>query len=219
MHRVVLFVSIVAFALVGLAVGAAAPAVLAQEAETVVAQHPVVGAWFWQNISDDPFDDSYAVFGGDGTYVEETAYIGAGIGSWHVTGDHSADLVIVFQDIEGGLDPDKPAAFVPGTLKFWLSIEVSEDGNHLTATGPVEARRTDGTLEYAFDFSGSATRLGLDDKKPAATPVAGGDDAAVTAKLENALRASSSISDLLTILDNNSDDNGQFIVRREGDNG
>lgn len=40
------------------------------------AEHPIVGAWFWQNISDDPFDDSYAVFGSDGIYVEETAHRG-----------------------------------------------------------------------------------------------------------------------------------------------
>lgn len=135
-------------------------------------QHPIVGAWFWQNISDDAFDDSYAVFGVEGTYVEETAYIGAGIGSWTPTGDHTADLIIVFQDIEGGLDPDKPAAVVPGTLKFWLSIDVSPDGNSLTATGPVEGRKADGTLAYAFTFNGSATRLGLDWVKPVGTPTA-----------------------------------------------
>ena len=146
------------------------PAAAAQDVGPVAGQPPLVGAWFWENISDDPFDDSYAVFGADGTYVEETAYIGAGIGSWNPTGDHSGDLMILFQDIEGGLDPNAPAAFVPGTLKFWLSLEVSPDGNHLTATGPVEARKADGTLAYAFTFNGTATRLGLDWVKPVATP-------------------------------------------------
>jgi hypothetical protein len=172
MYRFMMLVSIVATAFVGLIVSAAAPVVTAQEVGSVAGQHPIVGAWFWENISDDPFDDSYAVFGGDGTYVEETAYIGAGIGSWKDTGDRSADLLIVFQDIEGGLDPNKPAAFVPGTLKFWLSLEVSADGNHLTATGPVEARKADGTLEYAFTFNGTAARLGFDSVKPVATPTA-----------------------------------------------
>ena len=97
-------------------------------------------------------------------------HIGAGIGSWKATGERTAELIIVFQDIEGGLEPDKPAAFVPGTLKFWLSIGISPDGNSFTATGPVEARKADGTLAYAFTFEGTATRLGLDWVKPIATP-------------------------------------------------
>ena len=172
MHRFMIYVSIVVITLAGFVVSAAPTVATAQEVGSVANQHPIVGAWFWENISDDLFDDSFAIFNGDGTYVEETAYIGAGIGSWTVTGDRSADLLIVFQDIEGGLDPDKPAAFVPGTLKFWLSLEVSADGNHLTATGPVEARQADGTLAYAFTFNGTATRLGLNWVKPVATPTA-----------------------------------------------
>ena len=171
MSRIILGLSIVALVLGGRFSSTIPQVATAQEAGAHVA-HPITGSWYWENISDDAFDDSYAVFGSDGIYVEETAYIGAGIGSWTPTGDHSADLIIVFQDIEGGLDPDAPAAFVPGTLKFWLSIEVSPDGNSLTATGPVEARTADGALAYAFTFDGSATRLGLDWVKPVATPTA-----------------------------------------------
>src|SRR5215212_8026082 len=70
-------------------------------ADVAMVNHPIVGAWWWENISGDPFDDSYAVFGSDGTYVEETSYIGAGIGSWQTTGDRSGDLLIIYQDIEG----------------------------------------------------------------------------------------------------------------------
>ena len=102
---------------------------MAAQDASVTSLHPVVGAWFWQNISDDPFDDSYAIFGADGTYVEETPYIGAGIGAWQSTGPGSAELVIVYQDIEGGLDPNLPASFVPGAMKMALSLEISEDGN------------------------------------------------------------------------------------------
>jgi hypothetical protein len=152
-------------------VGRISPAASAEDASpTASDQHPIVGAWYWENISDDPFDDSYAVFGRDGTYVEETTYIGAGIGSWQATGDRSGDLIIVYQDIEGGLDPNQPDAFVPGTVKMWLSLEAAADGNHLSATGPVEIRDVDGTLVNQFTFNGTASRLGLDWVEPMATP-------------------------------------------------
>src|SRR5262245_28278809 len=79
-HRLVPLVSLVLLAFAGAVVLPTAPRATAQTASPVAtAQHPIVGAWWWENISDDPFDDSYAVFGDDGTYVEETTYIGAGI--------------------------------------------------------------------------------------------------------------------------------------------
>jgi mannose-6-phosphate isomerase-like protein (cupin superfamily) len=61
-------------------------------------------------------------------------------------------------------------AFVPGTVKMWLSLEVAEDGIHLRATGPVEIRDLDGELVNQFTFNSSATRLGLDWVEPMATP-------------------------------------------------
>jgi hypothetical protein len=132
------------------------------------ARSPIVGAWFWENISDDPFDDSYAVFDSDGNYVEETSYIGAGIGYWESTGDRSGDVVIVYQDIDGGLDPDKPAAFAPGTITMWLALKIDESGGQMAASGPVEIRDTEGNLVDAFEFVGSARRLDL--PKPEASP-------------------------------------------------
>jgi hypothetical protein len=118
------------------------------------------------------FDDSYAVFGSDGTYVDETTYIGAGIGSWQSSREPSADLIIVYQDLEGGLDPNQPDAFVPGSLKMWSSLEVATDGSHLTATRLVEIHDVDGKLVDHFTFNGTATRLGLDWVEPIATPKA-----------------------------------------------
>jgi hypothetical protein len=170
MHRIVVLVSLVTLVLLG-----ARPAVVESQAAMhdgarPTADSPLVGAWWWENISDDPFDDSYAILHADGTYVEETSYIGAGIGSWEVTGERSADLTIVFQDIEGGLDPDEPAAFTPGTVTFWLSLELDETGDTLTATGPVEIRSPDGTLVDQFTFNGSATRLAAGRDRPSATP-------------------------------------------------
>jgi hypothetical protein len=164
-------VSLVALALAGVFTSRALPEVSAQAASPVVGSaHPIVGAWWWENISDDPFDDSYAVFGDDGTYVEETTYIGAGIGSWQATDARTADLLIVYQDIEGGLDPNRPDAFVPGTVTMWLSLEVAADGNHLTASGPVEIRDVDGKLVNQFVFNGTATRLIVGRDQPSATP-------------------------------------------------
>src|SRR3954470_6351600 len=89
-------VALVVLALVAGVPGRTSPTAFAQDASPAASnQHPIVGSWYWENISDDPFDDSYAVFGGDGTYVEETTYIGGGIGSWQATGDRSLDLIIV----------------------------------------------------------------------------------------------------------------------------
>ncbi|MFT4038506.1 MAG: hypothetical protein QM692_10025 [Thermomicrobiales bacterium] len=151
-----------------------APVALADDpAPGAIASHPIVGAWYWENISDDPFDDSYAVFGDEGIYVEETSYIGGGIGSWQMTGPDSAQLLIVFQDIDGGLDPDRPAAFVPGTIRFLLDLKLSDDAGHFTATGPVEIRDVTGKLVDQFTFSGTATRFDVTSGLPGATPAAG----------------------------------------------
>jgi hypothetical protein len=171
MYRIVVLCSIVALALAGVIATSVWPNAAAQDASTVAtATHPVVGTWWWENISADPFDDSYAIFHADGTYVEETSYIGAGIGSWQATGERTADLVIVFQDIEGGLDPNQPAAFVPGTITFRLSIEVDSAGNVIVARGPAETRSPDGTLLDEMTFEGTATHLGVGWVMPVATP-------------------------------------------------
>lgn len=152
----------------------ATPVALADDpAPGAMADHPVVGAWYWENISDDPFDDSYAVFGDEGIYVEETTYIGAGIGSWEASGPDTARLLIVFQDIDGGLDPDRPAAFVPGTIKFLLDVKISADGEHFTATGPVEVRDVHAKLVDQFTFNGTASRLDVASGLTGATPAAG----------------------------------------------
>ncbi len=170
MSRPVTLVSVVVLALAVLVGRGLLPDAAAQDGAASASYHPLVGAWWWENIADDPFDDSYAVFGADGTYVEETTYIGAGIGSWDASGERMAELIIVFQDTEGGLDPNQPEAFVPGTVTLWLTLEVDASGDTLTATGPVEIRTQDGALVDAFTFDGTATRLSVGRAKPAATP-------------------------------------------------
>lgn len=171
MHRIAAMTAIVALTLAGTLALSVWPNAAAQDASTAdTAGSPLVGAWFWENSSADPFDDSYAVFHADGTYVEETPYIGTGIGVWEATGERSADLIIVFQDIEGGLDPSLPAAFVAGTFTLRLSIESDEAGNAIRAIGPIEIRTPDGAMMDQVAFDGTARRLGLDWAPPVATP-------------------------------------------------
>lgn len=172
MRRVIVFFSIAALALTGVLARGLWPHAAAQDAQSAMATHPVVGTWWWENISDDPFDDSYAVFQADGTYVEATSYIGTGIGSWVPTGERTADLIIIFQDTEGGLDPTAPAAFVAGTITFRLAIEVDETGNAIVSRGPSEVRSPDGTVlsVNTYDFLASRVEVGWALPAPAATP-------------------------------------------------
>lgn len=175
MRRILVFVTLLAVTLGG--VGGAAivsTRAAAQDESTPAATHPIVGMWWWQNISTDPFDDSFAVFGADGTYVEETPYIGAGIGAWVPTGERTADLLIVYQDIEGGLDPQAPAAFKPGTITMHLAVTIDPSGKSLVASGPLEIRSPDGTLldELTYDFHASRVTVDWSMPAPPATPVA-----------------------------------------------
>ena len=164
MHRFRVFGMIVALMLTVALANSVVPQAVAQDSN---ATHPIVGMWWWENSSTDPFDDSFAAFQADGTYVEETPYIGAGIGTWISTGERTADLLIVFQDIEGGLDPNEPAAFVPGMWTFHLSIEIDAAGDALVASGPIEIRTPDGALVEAMDWTGTAKRISVDWEMPA----------------------------------------------------
>jgi len=165
MHRFRFLGMIFALMLSAVLANSVVPQAVAQDAD--ISAHPIVGMWWWENSSADTFDDSFAIFQADGTYVEETPYIGAGIGTWVSTGERTADLLIVFQDIEGGLDPNEPASFVPGNWTFHLSIEVNAAGDSLVATGPIEIRTPDGALVEAMDWTGTAKRVSVGWEMPA----------------------------------------------------
>src|SRR5215213_11767617 len=97
----VLSVVIVFTALVG--VGRESVSVVAQEATpSSIATHPLVGTWRWDNDPADPADDSYGIFAADGSYLEVTkpTNVGIGIGSWIPTGDRTADVITVYQDVD-----------------------------------------------------------------------------------------------------------------------
>jgi hypothetical protein len=164
MHRLRILGIVIALTLSTVIVNRVVPQAVAQD--TNAAAHPIVGMWWWENGSADPFDDSFAVFQAGGTYVEETPYIGAGIGTWVPTGERTADLLIVFQDIEGGVDPNKPAAFVAGTVTFHLAIEIDAAGDALDAKGTIDTRSPDGALLDQTTWEGTARRVSIDWSMP-----------------------------------------------------
>jgi hypothetical protein len=139
-----------------------------------MARHPIVGAWQWNNNPDDPNASvTYAIFHDDGTYTEYDPALGVGIGVWRPTGERTADLTIVFQDI----DPAQEV-FAPGWASFWMSIDVDETGNAMASEGTLEARTPDGTVVVELPYTGFGTRLTVDTKTPlnltmAGTPGAG----------------------------------------------
>ncbi len=80
----------------------------ATEHATTALRHPVVGAWRWVNDPADPASDSYAIFHPDGTYVEASTFAGVAVGVWAASGERSADLTEVFQDIDPSLEGFTP---------------------------------------------------------------------------------------------------------------
>lgn len=139
-----------------------------------MATHPLVGAWQWSNNPGDPLASyTYAIFHDDGTYTEYDPALGVGIGVWRPTGERTADLTIVFQDI----DPAQEV-FAPGWASFWVAIEVDETGKAMMGEGNLEARRPNGEVVAQFPYTGFGTRLTVDTTTPlnmalAGTPMAG----------------------------------------------
>jgi hypothetical protein len=180
MRRFVPLFTAVAVVVLSSAVVISRPPAAAQEATAdaaaliAVATHPLVGAWQWSNNPNDPDARfSYAIFHDDGTYTEFDPAIGVGIGVWQPTGARSADLTIVFQDI----DPDAKV-FAPGWVSFWIAIDVDASGNAMTGEGRLEARTPDGQVVTQFPYEGFGTRLTVDTTAPlnramSGTPMAG----------------------------------------------
>ena len=154
MRRVVCVLSVI-IVLIGLVgVGRGSLGVVAQEATPdtsammAMATHPIVGTWHWDNDPADPADDSYGIFAADGSYLEVTKpnNVGVGIGSWVPTGDHTADVITIFQDV----DPSE--TFEPGTATFLMSATVDASGDHFTGTTDLQTRDITGAV--TFEASG-----------------------------------------------------------------
>jgi hypothetical protein len=131
------------------------------------ADHPVVGAWRWNNAPEDLLPNTYAIFHDDGTY-HEVAGQDTGIGVWQPTGERTVEIGYLFQD----LDPTS-AAFEPGTVILRAAVEVNEAGDAATVTYGVEARAPDGTVAFQVDgLEGTLTRITLESLAFPATSVA-----------------------------------------------
>jgi hypothetical protein len=131
------------------------------------ADHPVVGAWRWNNAPEDLLPYTYAIFHDDGTY-HEVAGGATGIGVWQATGERTAEIGYLFQD----LDPTS-GAFEPGTVILRAAVEVNAAGDAATVTYSAEAQAPDGTLVFQADgLEGTLTRITLDSLAFPGTPVA-----------------------------------------------
>ncbi len=167
MGRFALVFSVVAFALLGMLAtgGASSGAQPATPAATIA--HPVVGTWQKANDAPGPgVNTAYATFHADGTYLEVDPNIGVGLGVWQSTGEHTADLIAVYQDIDSD-----PAVTAAGTVMVRQSVTVDETGDAFTAPFTVEVRIPDGTVVFTAAYTARGTRLQVEPIAPLGTPV------------------------------------------------
>ena len=135
--------------------------------DDLTAEHPIVGAWEWDNDPENPGTDiSYAIFHDDGTYTEVNSDGSVNIGAWEPTGERTADLTARTQNT----DPDTDERF-RGTLL--LAAEVDETGNSITAPFTFQARDAAGTVVYEGEFLAIGTRIDVVPMVPLGTPMAG----------------------------------------------
>ena len=169
MQRFTVSLAVVVVLLVGglAALGRSTTAQEATPAAMRTAEHPVVGAWRWNNAPEDLLPYTYAIVHDGGTY-HEVAGDATGIGVWQATGERTAEIGYLFQD----LDPTS-GAFEPGTVILRAAVEVNAAGDAATVTYSVEARAPDGTVAFAVDgLEGTLTRITLESLAFPGTPVA-----------------------------------------------
>jgi hypothetical protein len=163
MRRFTIPLLVVAVLLLSVVTVSVRPNVVAQEATLAAmrpADHPVVGAWRWNNAPGDPIPYSYAIFQDAGIY-HEVAGGDTGIRVWQATGQRTAEIGYLFQDIDD-IDPFS-AAFERGTVMIRATVEVNSAGDAVTATYSVEARGPDGTVAFQADrLEGTLTRITLE---------------------------------------------------------
>jgi len=90
-----------------------------------------------------------------------------GVGAWRATGERTAVLIAIYQDI----DPD-PVGTAPGTVTVRKSVEVDQTGKAFTGSLAVEVKLPDGTTVFTASYTGRGTRLGIEPPAPSATPAA-----------------------------------------------
>ena len=123
--------------------------------ENPMVQHPIIGGWRFENVveADRGVFVSYALFHADGTYAEVEPDGKVMIGVWQPTGARSADVTF-FAQYPGAPGSD---GIVRGEGR--LAAELDETGNAMAAPFTYEARKLDGTIDFAGQFQANGTRL------------------------------------------------------------
>jgi hypothetical protein len=129
--------------------------------------HPTIGSWRWTNQPDTPREDiSFAIFSGDGGYVEAGLGRFVAVGVWRATGERTAELVLN----PGGAIP-LDAVFEPGYVIaeaclvrrdaafLRVMMELDETGNRMTATGIMEHPDGSDGIAEANPYAGWADRM------------------------------------------------------------
>lgn len=164
MRRVTVSLALVVLLLVGLG------GLMAREAtahDNLTADHPIVGAWEWDNDPANPGTVlSYAIFHDDGTYIEINTDGSVNIGAWQPTGARTADLTTRTQF----RDPETDET-LRGTLR--MAAEVDASGTQITAPWTFEARTTAGDVVFTGQFTSLGTRIEVMPMVPLGTPVVG----------------------------------------------
>ena len=170
MHRLGFLVSILVAAIVGAVAAGPRLGAVGQEATPAgMAGHPAVGAWRFDTNADDPANPpSYAIFHADGTYMESHPTVGLGIGAWAPTEQRTADLTIVFAD----LDPTE-TGFARGALTVRAAVEVDQTGNAITAPYTFQGAGLDGAVLFEGALTATGTRIEVEPMAPFGTPMAG----------------------------------------------
>ncbi len=132
--------------------------------------HPAAGLWQWTNYPGEPNTDiSYAILTEAGTYADAWYDRLVSVGEWRATGDRTADLLIVTNELISLTDlfEQTPVA-VPRDLyeatpvTLWrISLEFDETGNQFTATGMAETQDAGGTVLDSYAYTGRGDRMTL----------------------------------------------------------
>lgn len=144
-----------------LAISGLGSAALAQDADQMpTADSPVVGAWELTVDGDAPGNaPTEMVFHADGTYIQAVPGM-TGIGSWVATGPNTGALTF----IQYGVDE----AGAVGRDMIRATMEVSEDGQSMTAAFTMEITMADGVSTGQMGpGTGTATRIEVEPMTPA----------------------------------------------------
>jgi hypothetical protein len=167
MRRFAIALSVISLVLLGLLTSRGSTSGAQSATPDATSDHPIVGTWQKANDAPGPgVNSAYAIFHADGTYLEVDPNIGVGLGVWRATGERTADLTAVYQDIDSD-----PAVSAEGTVTVRQSVAVDESGSAFTAPFTIEVRIPDGTVVFTAKYTARGTRLEIEPMSPPGTPV------------------------------------------------